>query len=412
MISAAIPANEDQRLQALKDYCVLDSDTEQQFDDLTALASSICQTPVSLVSLIDENRQWFKSRHGLDATETPREYAFCAHAILEDGIFEIEDSRKDERFADNPLVTGEPHVIYYAGAPLITPDGYQIGTLCAIDHQPNKLTGEQKFQLEIIAKQVVSQLELRKNNRLKEDVVNKLMDLVEDVNQKNEKLYHFSNQLVDGVGVPLRQLTVFSDLLIDDIENKDCDALREKYHYIHEACGKLKCLTEDIFDISQADLIHESSCGLDFKKIVDAVIADAQKYNEHNVKLNAVVEEDILFFSQEIRVKQVIHHLVSNSIKYANLEQATPFVKIEVQEGLDGVCISVQDNGLGIAEKDQENLFNAFSRFHTDVAQGSGLGMTVVKKHIDSMNGEIQVKSSPQGTTFLVTLPNEEVSYH
>lgn len=412
MISAPIPVNENDRLRSLKDYHVLDSDTEAQFDELTALASSICQTPVSLVSLIDENRQWFKSRHGLDATETPREYAFCAHAILQDEIFEIEDSRNDQRFSDNPLVTGEPHVIFYAGAPLVTPNGQHIGTLCAIDHQPNKLSEEQKFQLGIIAKQVVSQLELRKNNRLKEQVVNQLMELVEEVNQKNEKLYHFSNQLVDDIGTPLRQLTVFSDLLASDIENKDCEGLREKYQYIHEASEKLKCLTEDVFDISQADLIHETAYGLDLEKIVDAVVEQAEKQNKHKVNIEVYLEDDILFFSQEIRVKQILYHLLNNGIKYANLEQQQPFVKISIQEGLDGICINVQDNGLGIPESAQANLFNAFSRFHTDIAQGSGLGMTVVKKHIDSMSGDIQVKSSSEGTTFLITLPNKEVSYH
>jgi len=412
MISAQIPANEEERLKSLKDYHVLDSDTESQFDDLTALASSICQTPVSLVSLIDENRQWFKSRHGLDATETPREYAFCAHAILQDEIFEIEDSRVDERFADNPLVTDEPHVIFYAGAPLVTPDGQHIGTLCAIDHQPNKLSNDQRFQLQIIAKQVVSQLELRKNNRLKEEVVNELMELVENVNHKNEKLYHFSNQIVDDMGIPLRQLTVFSDLMVDDIENKDCEGLREKHHYIHEACEKLKCLTKDIFDVSQADLIHETAYSLDFKKIVDAVVCDAEKNNEHKVKIEVFIEDDVLFFSQEIRVKQILHQLISNSIKYANFEQSQPFVKISLHEGLDGICMSVEDNGLGIPESQQANLFDDFSRFHNDITHGSGLGMTVVKKHVETMSGEIEVNSSPQGTSILITLPNAEVSYH
>lgn len=412
MISAPIPANESERLQSLYDYRVLDSDTESQFDELTALASSICQTPVSLVSLIDENRQWFKSRHGLDATETPRDYAFCAHAILQDEIFEIEDSRVDERFADNPLVTDEPRVIFYAGAPLVTPDGQHIGTLCAIDHQPNKLSDEQKFQLKIIAKQVITQLELRKNNRLKEEVVNELMELVDDVNQKNEKLYHFSNQFVDNMGVPLRQLSVFSELMLEDIESKDFEGLRKKYDYIDGACEKLKSLTEDVFDVSHADLMNESASGLDFDKIVTDVVNDAQKENQHNVTIEAVIGEDILFFAQELRVKQILHHLIVNSIKFANVEQSQPVVKVSIEEGLDGVCISVDDNGLGIPPGKQAYIFDAFSRFHPDVSHGSGLGLTVVKKHIDSMGGDVEVKSSEEGTRFLITLPNREISCH
>jgi len=413
MISAPIPDNEAERLKALKSYRILDTDTQEQFDELTALASSICGTPVSLVSLIDENRQWFKSRHGLDASETPREYAFCAHAILQDDIFEVEDSRVDERFADNPLVTDQPKVIFYAGAPLVTPDGHHIGTLCAIDHQPNKLTDAQKFQLRIIAKQVVSQLELRKNNRLKAEVVDSLMSLVDEVNNKNEKLYHFSNQLVDDMGTPLRQLSVFSELLEEDIDNKDIEGLRCKQRYIIDACEKLKNLMDDVFDMSQADLIHETAYGLDFKKILEAIINDVkQEHKKCPVKIHYSLEEDVLFFSQEIRVKQILYHLINNSIKYANLEQLKPYVQISINEGIDGVCLSVKDNGLGIATDDQATIYDAFSRFHPEVKSGSGLGLTVVKKHIDAMGGEISLTSSQEGTEFLITLPNTEVSYH
>jgi len=411
MISAPIPANENARLKSLRDYQVLDSDTEIQFDELTALASSICQTPVSLVSLIDENRQWFKSRHGLDAIETPREYAFCAHTILQDDVFEVEDSRVDERFSKNPFVTGEPHIVFYAGAPLVTPDGQHIGTLCAVDHEPHKLSDEQKFQLKIIAKQVVSQLELRKNNRLKEEVVNDLMTLVDEVNQKNEKLYYFSNSIVDDIGIPLRQISVFEELILNDIDNKDYEGLREKHRYIQEACEKLKSLTEAIFDVNNADLIHENASRLKLEKIINAVVNDAENKKHHNISIDVALGEDILFFAQEIRVKQILHHLISNSINYANLDQKDPYVKVSISEGLDGICIKVEDNGLGIAEHELGALFDAFSRFHTDVVEGSGLGLTVVKKHVDTMGGEIEIKSSPAGTRILVALPNQEMSY-
>lgn len=167
MKSAAKPINEEKRLESLKELKISDTEIEKSYDDITKLIAEICEVPISLVSLIDENRQWFKSHHGIDANETPREYAFCAHAILQDGIFEINDSRKDERFSDNPLVTDDPNVIFYAGIPLKTPDDHALGTLCVIDHRPKDLNEFQKNALKVLGQQVSNMFELRRNlNRL------------------------------------------------------------------------------------------------------------------------------------------------------------------------------------------------------------------------------------------------------
>ncbi len=164
-MSARTPQHEKKRLNVLWQYEVLDTVPEELFDDLTELAARICEAPIALISLVDEQRQWFKSKVGLPVNETSRDISFCAHAIRQSGLFIVPDATKDPRFAQNPLVKSEPKVRFYAGAPLITPDGYALGTLCVIDKVPRQLRADQKQALTILARHVVSQLELRRRSR-------------------------------------------------------------------------------------------------------------------------------------------------------------------------------------------------------------------------------------------------------
>ena len=157
-----IPSNDDKRVEALRRYGLLDTSAEQSFDDFVYLASHICGTPIALISLLDSDRQWFKAKVGLDVSETPRELAFCAHAILDDRVMIVQDATADPRFAANPLVTSDPNIRFYAGAPLIDGEGFALGTLCVIDRKPRHLTEEQRRSLEALARQVVALFELRR----------------------------------------------------------------------------------------------------------------------------------------------------------------------------------------------------------------------------------------------------------
>ena len=155
--------NEELRLKALHKYRILDTEPEKAFDDLTLLASQVCRTPIALITLVDEDRQWFKSRIGVEATETSRSVSFCVHAIKQPELFVVADARSDERFRDNPLVTGEPHIRFYAGASLLARDGNALGTLCVLDRKPRRLSTEQFEALSALRRQVEAQLELRRN---------------------------------------------------------------------------------------------------------------------------------------------------------------------------------------------------------------------------------------------------------
>jgi len=187
------PPNEEKRIEALRLYDILDTMPEVEFDDITRLASEICQTPIALISLVDEDRQWFKSRIGLEPSETPRDFSFCAHAIHDDAIFEINNALSDERFVNNPLVTGSPGIRFYAGAPLISKEGHRIGTLCVINSVPYSINENQKNSLRILARSVMSLLELRKEKK-EADLFRKALDEVSIVSVFNANLdYEYVN---------------------------------------------------------------------------------------------------------------------------------------------------------------------------------------------------------------------------
>ena len=157
-----IPSDSEKRAKVLETYAIMDTPPEQAFDDLTFLTSIICRTPIALVTFLDLRRQWFKSTVGVSVRETGLEHAFCTHAIQQEKVFIIEDASRDKRFANNPLVTGEYHIRFYAGAPLITSDGVALGTICAIDRVARELSTEQSLALSALSRQVVQALEMRR----------------------------------------------------------------------------------------------------------------------------------------------------------------------------------------------------------------------------------------------------------
>jgi GAF domain-containing protein len=165
MLSPPKPPDEQKRLEILREYQILDTAAEKVFDDITNLAADVCQIPICLLSFVDAERQWFKSNVGFQVKETPREYSLCAHAILGRDIFIVPDTSADARFADHPFVANEPHIRFYAGMPLVTPEGQSVGTLCLIDRVPRQLTPEQIGKVKALAQSAVMLLEIRRSGK-------------------------------------------------------------------------------------------------------------------------------------------------------------------------------------------------------------------------------------------------------
>ena len=238
MRTAPHTPNEAERLASLRNYHILDTLPEEDYDNITHLASAICATPIALVSLIDDNRQWFKSHKGLEATETPREFAFCAHAIIEpEKVFSIEDSRMDERFADNPLVTGGPNVIFYTGVPLVNPEGHALGTLCVIDNAPRKLAPDQVQALRILANQVVQLLELRKRTAV--------------LQAQNERLSKFTQEVSGDLRSPLKMIGTLSNMLLSVYKDKLDEEGVKVLEHLNDSSKELRELVNELLDATR-----------------------------------------------------------------------------------------------------------------------------------------------------------------
>jgi len=193
-----VPSKEAARVAALNRYAILDTEPEQSFDDLVTLASHICKTPMALLTLVDDHRQWFKSAVGVQVRETPREISFCSQAIEQENLFIIRDALEDPRFRDNPLVTGEPHIRFYAGAPLVNEDGFALGTLCVADRQPRELDEDQKVALASLSRLALRQMELRTNLQMLKDALN---DRTREEHARELELKRLEEKLIRVLGL-------------------------------------------------------------------------------------------------------------------------------------------------------------------------------------------------------------------
>ncbi|MGB3649885.1 MAG: ATP-binding protein [Rivularia sp. (in: cyanobacteria)] len=460
-----LPANEDDRLRALLRYKVLDTQAEQAFDDLTAIAAHICDTPISLISLIDENRQWFKSKVGLEATQTPKELAFCAHTILQpERVLIVPNAQEDERFADNPLVTSDPNIRFYAGAPLVTPDGLAIGTLCAIDRKPRELSPEQIQALQALSRQVIGQLELRINLiKLKQNITNR-EQVEQDLRDTNKQLNHTLGKLkqtqvqliqsekmsslgemVAGIAHEINNPVNFIYANLNYVNTYVSDLLDllslYQQHYPNPHCEikdketaiEVNFLAEDLPNIlssmnSGAERIQNIVLSLrnfsrldeaqkksvDIHEGIDSTLLILQ--HRFNATLKRPAIEIIKEYGKLPKVEcyaaqlnQVFLNILSNAIdaiEERNIAQS-PTIRIRTDISPENhLLIMIADNGMGIPEEIQPRIFDPFFT-SKPVGKGKGLGLSiayqvVVKKH----NGHLKYRTKVgKGTEFLIEIP-------
>ncbi|WP_133124583.1 GAF domain-containing protein, partial [Leptospira ellisii] len=306
-----LPANEPARLEALLAYKILDTPAEEKFDSMTQIASFICDTKTALISLIDMNRQWFKAKTGLADSETPRNISFCQYAILQDEILEIEDAHLDSRFKNNPLVVGPPYIRFYAGAPLRTPEGFNIGTLCVIDPNPKKLSQKQLLILKVLADQIIFNFELIKTNRELIVVRKKEEEL------QNSKSQFFAN-MSHEIRTPVHGILGVTGLLAEtelQIEQK------EYVDTIRRSGGLLLNLLNDILDFSKLESGHMKIETIPFdlvellKDVYSLFELEARRKNVE-FALRFGDKNSLVIVSDPNRLKQILINLISNAFKF------------------------------------------------------------------------------------------------
>jgi signal transduction histidine kinase len=397
MIKAAVTDNEEQRLEALKSYEILDSSPELDFDAITLIASQICEVPIALISLVDEKRQWFKSHRGLDATETSRDFAFCAHAILDqENYFEVQDTSLDLRFYDNPLVTDGPKIKFYTGVPIVNKDGFALGTLCVIDRVARQLTIEQKKALKALALQVIGQLELRKNLRELEEVNAQLK-------RKNEEISRFAYIVSHDIKAPVRGMKSVAEIILEDHSDTLNTDVKKGLNLIKNRADQLTNLVNGILNHSVLEKDEIKIETINLPEFVENIFDMISAPNDVSLKCNILVNE---INTDAVYLHQIIQNLVNNALKYNDKERVEVLLTIYA-EG-DKVILLVKDNGIGISEVHQKKIFEIFQIIaykDRNGMKGSGIGLATVKRLVEKLKGEISVTSSVgEGSEFKIVL--------
>lgn len=414
MISIPFTEKERERLNKLIEFNILDTPEEKDYDDIVKLASIICNTPISLISLVDDKRQWFKAKVGLDAEETPREIAFCSHAVDSKQILVVNDATKDERFFDNPLVTNDPSIRFYAGYPLITSDNFALGTLCVIDKETKTLTNEQLFALETLAKQVIKNLELRINSKI---LTNNYL-LIEQQTKELTKANMLNKKLISilshDLRSPLSNINNYLYLLENDMIDKSENEMIIKD--MQKSVESTIKLTENLLSWSLSQLEFEN---LSISNIYPYYIIEEKanifstQLKLKNIEIINNIDKEFTIYSDQNIIDFLFRNLINNAIKFSKDKVIEINYKLETNikfnNQIEYVIFEIKDYGLGMSNSVKENIFNwnvKTTTLGTNKEKGSGFGLIASKELVEKLNGELYFTSEEGiGTSFFIKIP-------
>jgi two-component system, sensor histidine kinase and response regulator len=431
MKPAEFPANENERLDDLLALQILDTPEEERFDRITRLASDMLGFPMVLVSLIDSQRQWFKSRHGLDLTETPRDISFCAHAIHSDEVFVVENTLDDPRFLDNPLVIGDFHLRFYAGVPLHGLKGHRIGTFCMLDKRPRTLTEKELrtfrdlaalAQREIDARRLTDAIqrireqdaELQQANMHLEAAIEErtrqLAQALDAARTANEEKSVFLANMSHEIRTPLHGVLATLHLALDT----EPGAQGRRYVENAQRAGqKLMRIVDDILDFSkvEAGKLQLENVSVDIPALLDehaALFEPASLAKGLQLRVETPVNLPRGLQGDPFRLGQVLGNFIGNAVKFTAAGTITVQVTVDTETEDHAVLLfSVQDTGIGLRDDQLEKLFQSFQQADLSTSRhfgGSGLGLVICRQLAALMDGQVGVQSvQGQGSTFWFT---------
>ncbi|MDG5491919.1 GAF domain-containing sensor histidine kinase [Psychroserpens sp. SPM9] len=400
MQSPKFPKNELQRLNAVKSYAILDSLPEKDYDKITKLIATICEVPIALITVLDQDRNYFKSHYGIPFNESPRDISFCGHAILEDDLLIVPDARQDSRFKGNPLITSL-QAIFYAGVPLINPEGYSLGTICVFDHKPRQLNNTQIEALKTLGEQVVNLFELRKKNAVLEKATLEL-------EKRNQQLKTFASHVSHDLKSPLANIISLTNLLRDDNTEQLSEDSNEYLNYIEESTTVLKDYIDGILLYYKSDELLKSN----YEDVsLDELSEDLKQILIGKNDRFIFPENTVIKSINKSALSQILINLIDNALKYNDKPER--LVTLTYDSDLFNHIFSVSDNGIGIPQDKQQYIFEIFKTIKNDYGKSStGIGLSTVKNLVEKLGGEISVSSKTgQGSTFHFTLAKTSEFY-
>ncbi len=400
MIHAPIPINDKERVQELHDMDILDTLEDDNFTDIVQLASKICQTPISLISLVDSSRQWFKAKIGVTDTETPRNISFCGHAILHDNdFFEVPDALKDIRFFDNPLVISDPNIRFYAGVQLTTKKGYNIGMLCVNDTKPNKLTPGQIFALKVLGNHVAKMLDLRITKKQSEEKSKK----IESQNEILRKMLSIIAHDVRGPIGSLLNIFEMSEAKMIDEASKN-ELLKMSKAQVESILHLLNNLVG--WGVANIENKVTNKVKSPLKDLVDQEISLLQlSATLKENTLSNLVNKDVVLPVENDMMQFIVRNLLTNANKFTSKGK----IVVYSDKTEDHYTLTFNDTGKGMDEETIQTLLEnnkIITTPGTHNEKGSGLGFKLIKEFVENVGGSINIVSElGKGTSISLNFP-------